>query len=127
MSIGRAGKRAERLGQQRQRRHAVTYSASEAAPPELKPPVRRKPVARQPVTGPEPLPTAEARPVQRADTSPPAETLVGGDTGPAEQAPTGNRQVSPTAVAEKVYAMFQRDMKLERERFGSQSDRRRRL
>ncbi len=123
MSIGRVGKQAQQAAQQYQRRYQINYGPSSEA--NLQPPRRSRPAAsevagetvqRVPMEAPIELNDAPEESagmpemVQRADDA---------DGGGDEGATNSDHKVSPKDVAERVYALFLRDIKREQERLGT--------
>ncbi len=113
MSIGRTGKRAQRLGQHRQQRHQVSYDAADGSPLYAPQQVQRQPyspVQQSPISS---TSDGDAMSIQRDDDAP-VESAAGDDA----ETPTSNAEVTPEAVAERVYAMLKADAQRHRERTG---------
>ncbi|MBI5927825.1 MAG: hypothetical protein HY862_00835 [Chloroflexi bacterium] len=124
MSIGRVGKQAQQAAQQQQRRYQMNYGPAVGG--NLQPPMRSRPatsvpsedatetIQRVPMDEPLASDTVEQavmpEMVQRAD-----DPSSGGNEGATNSDP----KISPKDVAERVYALFVRDIKREQERLGT--------
>lgn len=122
MSIGRIGKQAQQAAQHYQRRYQINYGPSSEA--HLHPPRRNRPIASEPAEAVQRVPmeapiesndipegsVVMPEMVQRADDA---------DSDGGEGATNSDHQVSPKDVAERVYALFLRDIKREQERLGT--------
>ena len=108
MSIGKIGKKAQRMGQTRQQRYRVTYLAPRTDP--LPPPQRTsETIQRTPDTTSTPTVIIDPPPIQRA---PP--------TDEGQQSPSTTDQAAfLKAVTDRVYKMLVHDMRLEQERRGT--------
>lgn len=109
MSIGQTGRRAQQFGQHHLKRHQVSYTPSVEVPDFMPPPDES--------TTDSPAGELEAE-IQRAIGSISATEEKNTDTVEAE-----GTQVSPEAVAERVYAMLLADTKRQRERLGNRYNR----
>lgn len=119
MSIGNAGKRAQAIGQNQKSRYQVNYEATERAP--LLPPRSRseKSVQRnlesEPNTIVDPPPLSQNKLQREADVDASAEAeSVSEDTDNKTETP----QIDAKIVADKVFKMMKRDMRIARERRG---------
>lgn len=110
MSIGQTGRRSQQFGQHHLRRHQVSYTPSMEVPDLTPPP--EEPAPELP-----PLEEMEAE-IQRAIGSISATEEKNTDMVEAE-----GTEISPEAVAERVYAMLLADTKRQRERLGNRYNR----
>ena len=116
MSIGSTGKRAQQIGQAQKSRYQVNYQTPASTP--LLPPRRRESAhglsaeteANMIVDPPAQEPIVQREVEVGEVSSEPAET----NNEQASAAP----EISPKVVADKVFEMLKRDMRLERERRG---------
>lgn len=107
MSIGQTGRRSQQFGQNHLKRHQVNYTASVEVP-DLTPPPDVS------LSTPDSI---EAE-IQRAIGSISATEEKNSDMVEAE-----GTEISPEAVAERVYAMLLADTKRQRERLGNRYNR----
>ena len=113
MSIGKTGKRAQQMGQQRIQRHQIQAGESDRSP--LHPPKRQSMMPTEPVVNRR----TEPRPViQRAEDDAPAATNPSAAQPTTESVPQDSGQADAEVLAEKVYELMKKDLRIQRERFG---------
>lgn len=111
MSIGQTGKRAQQMGQQRLQRHQIKAGEVDQTP--LLPPEQRGPTPSEPVVARRIDPV-----IQREEVDAPAATNPSAARQTTTSAPQGGGETSAQELAEKVYELMKKDLRIQRERFG---------
>ncbi|MCI0713343.1 MAG: hypothetical protein L0154_24520 [Chloroflexi bacterium] len=113
MSIGQTGKRAQQMGQQRLQRHQIKAGVGDQSPLHL--PKRQATTPAEPVVArrPDPQPV-----IQRVEDDTLATTNTSAPQQATTSAPQDGGETSAQQLAEKVYELMKKDLRLERERFG---------
>jgi hypothetical protein len=107
MSIGKTGKRAQQLGKSRLQRHHVKAGDGDSTP--LRPLQKGGQTPAKPV---------EAPVIQRQDDDAPAASNTSAAQSANVPEPPGDEKVSPEKLADMVYELMKKDLRIESERFG---------